>query len=190
MPATAFSMTAAMPAGMAFFRPIATNQSDRSGSAGGFRKGPVGNGWRRPLAAGLPRRVVLTPPALAKAKRGQGLRLVIPRRGCRGILTLEDRGWVQGNACNHKTPFPKAEKGVSNEDAVRPFLRPMKRRSQYGVYRTFTSIEMGSTFTPRLPQFPAEGLGRSHDPSHPSRYLHYHFHAAIQWLRLWPWHSC
>jgi len=90
--------------------------------------------------------------------------------------TLEYRGWVEGYARNHKIPILKAEKGVSKEDAVRPYLKAMERRNQYGVYCIFTSMEMGSTFTSKMPKFPTE------DPNYriirrvPSRYLHYYFY--------------
>jgi hypothetical protein len=45
--------------------------------------------------------------------------------------TLEYRGWVEGYARNHKIPILKAEKGVSKEDAVRPYLKGMERRNQH-----------------------------------------------------------
>jgi hypothetical protein len=70
----------------------------------------------------------------------------------------------------------RAEKGVSKEDCVRPHLQRMERRNQHGVYCIFTSMEMGSTFTSKLPKFPTE------DPNYriirrvPSRYLHYYFY--------------
>ena len=52
----------------------------------------------------------------------------------------------------------------------------MERRNQHGVYCIFTSMEMGSTFTSKMPKFPTE------DPDYriirrvPSRYLHYYFY--------------
>jgi hypothetical protein len=70
----------------------------------------------------------------------------------------------------------KAEKGVSKEDAVRPYLQRMERRNRHGVYCIFTSMEMGSTFTSKMPKFPTE------DPHYriirrvPSRSLHYYFY--------------
>jgi hypothetical protein len=70
--------------------------------------------------------------------------------------TLEYRGWVEGYARNHKIPILKAEKGVSKEDSVRPHLERMQRRNQNGVYCIFTSMEMGSTFTSKMPRFPTE----------------------------------
>jgi hypothetical protein len=52
----------------------------------------------------------------------------------------------------------------------------MERRNQHGVYCIFTSMEMGSTFSLRMPRFPTD------DPDYriirrvPSRYLHYYFY--------------
>ncbi len=70
--------------------------------------------------------------------------------------TLEYRGWVEGYARNHKIPILRAEKGVSKEDSVRPYLAPMERRNQQGVYCIFTSMEMGSTFTSKMPNYPTD----------------------------------
>src|SRR5437870_5539185 len=90
--------------------------------------------------------------------------------------TLEYRGWVEGYARNHEIPVLKAEKGVSKEDLVRPHLHRMERRDLQGVYCIFTSMEMGRTFTSKMPRFPTD------DPDYriirrvPSRYLHYYFY--------------
>jgi hypothetical protein len=90
--------------------------------------------------------------------------------------TPEYRGWVEAYARNHKIPMLKAEKGVSKEKCVLPHLERMERRNQHGVYCIFTSMEMGSTFQSRMPQFPTD------DPDYriirriPSRYLHYYFY--------------
>jgi hypothetical protein len=69
---------------------------------------------------------------------------------------LEYRGWVEGYARNHKIPLLKAEKGESKEDAVRPYLQHMEQQNQPGVYCIFTSMEMGSTFSSKLPKFPTD----------------------------------
>lgn len=67
--------------------------------------------------------------------------------------TPEYRGWVEAYARNHKIPMLKAEKGVSKEKCILPHLQRMERRNQHGVYCIFTSMEMGSTFSSKLPQF-------------------------------------
>jgi len=90
--------------------------------------------------------------------------------------TTQYRGWVEGYARNHRTPVLKAEKGVSKEDMVRPYLHRMEQRNQHGLCCIVTSMEMGSAFTSKLPRFPTE------DPDYriirrvPSRYLHYYFY--------------
>ena len=83
---------------------------------------------------------------------------------------------MEGYARNHKIPVLKAEKGVSKEKCVLPHLQRMERRNQHGVYCIFTSMEMGSTFSSKMPRFPTD------DPDYriirrvPSRYLHYYFY--------------
>jgi hypothetical protein len=95
--------------------------------------------------------------------------------------TAEYRGWVEGYARNHRVPVLKAEKGVSKEDVTRSHLQRMERRNQHGPYCIITSMEMGSTFTSKMPRFPTE------DPDYriirrvPSRYLHYYFYSAARW---------
>jgi hypothetical protein len=75
-----------------------------------------------------------------------------------------------------QNPILKAEKGVSKEDAVRPYLNAWSGAIKHGVYCIFTSMEMGSTFTSKMPKFPTD------DPNYriirrvPSRYLHYYFY--------------
>jgi hypothetical protein len=52
----------------------------------------------------------------------------------------------------------------------------MERRTQHGVYCILTSMEMGSTFSSKMPRFPTD------DPDYriirrvPSRFLHYYFY--------------
>src|SRR5205085_3277397 len=90
--------------------------------------------------------------------------------------TPEYRGWIEAYARNHKIPIVKAEKGVSKEDCARRLLPRLERRNQHGVYLIMTSMEMGSTFTSKMPKFPTD------DPNYriirrvPSRYLHYYFY--------------
>jgi hypothetical protein len=90
--------------------------------------------------------------------------------------TLEYRAWVAAYARNHKIPVLKAEKGRSKEDCVRPHLQRMERRNQHGICCIFTSMEMGSTFSSKMPRFPTD------DPDYriirrvPSRYLHYYLY--------------
>ena len=79
-------------------------------------------------------------------------------------------------AQNHKIPIWKAQKGMSKEDAARTYLQRMERRNHHGVYCIFPSMEMGSAFTSKMPQFATD------DPDYRiirrvrSRYLHYYFY--------------
>ena len=90
--------------------------------------------------------------------------------------TKEYRGWVVAYAQNHKIPIWKAQKGMSKEDAARTYLQRMERRNHHGVYCIFPSMEMGSAFTSKMPQFATD------DPDYRiirrvrSRYLHYYFY--------------
>jgi hypothetical protein len=90
--------------------------------------------------------------------------------------TSEYRAWVQSYARNHKIPWLKAEKGVRQEERVRPYRQRLKRRNQHGVYCIFSSMEMGSTFRSRLPQFPTAAPDYRIIRRCPSRFLHYYFY--------------
>ena len=90
--------------------------------------------------------------------------------------TPEYRGWIEAYARKRRIPIVKAEKGVCKEDCARPLLQRLERRNQHGVYLIMTSMEMGSTFTSKMPRFPTD------DPNYriirrvPSRYLHDYFY--------------
>lgn len=43
--------------------------------------------------------------------------------------TLVYRGWVEGYARNHDIPILRAEKGLSKEQCVQPYLQRMERRN-------------------------------------------------------------
>jgi hypothetical protein len=47
-----------------------------------------------------------------------------------------------------------AEKGVRKEDYVRPHLRRLERRNQFGVYFILKSMELGPYFRSAVPKFP------------------------------------
>ena len=52
--------------------------------------------------------------------------------------------WVEAFAKKRKIPMEWAQKGVRKEDYVRPYLRRMQRRQQFGVY--FILKSMGPSF--------------------------------------------
>ena len=60
--------------------------------------------------------------------------------------TNDYQHWVAAFACNHSLPIAWAEKGVRKQDDLRPHLRRMEKRQQYGVYFILKSMEQGSTF--------------------------------------------
>jgi hypothetical protein len=61
-------------------------------------------------------------------------------------------------ARNPSIPIEWAERGVRQEDYVRPALRRMERQQQYGVYSILKSMEQGFTFRSSSPRY------RSADP--------------------------
>jgi hypothetical protein len=73
--------------------------------------------------------------------------------------------------------FPSLRgKGVSQEEAVRPYRQSIERRNQHGVYGIFTSMEMGSTFTSKMPKFPTQHPNYRIIRRLPSPYLHSYFY--------------
>jgi hypothetical protein len=90
--------------------------------------------------------------------------------------TNDYRDWVEAYARNHKIPMEWAEKGTRKEDYVLPALHRMEKKSAYGVYFIFKSMEQGRTFRISVPKFPTQ------DPNHRilahqrSRFTHYYFY--------------
>jgi hypothetical protein len=64
------------------------------------------------------------------------------------------RGWVDSYARNHKIPVERANKDVSKEEQVRPYLQRMEKQNRYGVYFIFKSMEQGRCFKPLPPKYP------------------------------------
>ena len=60
--------------------------------------------------------------------------------------TSDYQHWVEAYARNHRIPIQWAEKGVRKEDYVLPSLRRMEKKTAYGVYFIFKSMEQGRTF--------------------------------------------
>jgi hypothetical protein len=90
--------------------------------------------------------------------------------------TQEYQRWVEAFARNHRIPLQWPEKGIKNEDYVRPYGLRMERRKRFGVYFIFKSLEPGPTFRSLRPRFPTD------DPDYRilkrkwSRYTHYYFY--------------
>lgn len=70
--------------------------------------------------------------------------------------TEEYRNWVHAYARNHNIPVERAKKGVKKEDYVRPYLKRLEKKNQYGVYFIFQSMEQGPCFDPALPKYPTD----------------------------------
>ena len=90
--------------------------------------------------------------------------------------TEEYRRWVESFALCRTIPIEWAEKGVRKEEQVRPYLRRMERKNQFGVYFIYRSMEVGPTFRSSAPKFATADpsyriLRRQH-----SRYTHYYFY--------------
>jgi hypothetical protein len=99
-----------------------------------------------------------------------------------GQRTNDYQNWVEAFASNHKIPIQWAQKGVRKEDYVLPWLRRMRKKSAYGVYFIFKSMEQGPTFRISVPKYPTK------DPNHRilahqwSRFTHYYFYIYDQVL--------
>ena len=67
------------------------------------------------------------------------------------------------------------EKGV-REDYVRPHLRRIERRNQFGVYFILKSMELGPSFRSAVPRFPVDNPHYRILARQRSRYTHYYFY--------------
>lgn len=90
--------------------------------------------------------------------------------------TDDYRRWVEAFAKKRKIPIEWAEKGVRKEDYVRPHLRRMERRNQFGVYFILKSMELGPSFRSALPRFPVDDPHYRILARQRSRYTHYYFY--------------
>jgi hypothetical protein len=84
--------------------------------------------------------------------------------------------WVEAFAKKRKIPMEWAEKGVRKEDYVRPHLRRMERRHQFGVYFILKSMELGPSFRSAVPKFPVADPHYRILARQRSRYTHYYFY--------------
>jgi hypothetical protein len=88
-------------------------------------------------------------------------------------------GWVESYARNRKIPVEWAEKDLSKEDYVLPFLHRLERDQRYGVYFIFQAMEQGWTYRPGS-QLVSRGPGLPADypilHKHRARYRYYYFY--------------
>ncbi len=90
--------------------------------------------------------------------------------------TNDYQHWVEAFACNHSLPIAWAEKGVRKQDDLRPHLRRMEKRQQYGVYFILKSMEQGSTFRSTPPKYPTVDPHYRLLAKQRSRFTHYYFY--------------
>ena len=83
--------------------------------------------------------------------------------------------WVEAFAQKRQIPMEWAEKGV-REDYVRPHLRRIERRNQFGVYFILKSMELGPSFRSAVPRFPVDDPPYRILARQRSRYTHYYFY--------------
>src|SRR5215467_13660721 len=84
--------------------------------------------------------------------------------------------WVEAFANKRQIPMEWAEKGVRKEDYVRPHLRRLERRNQFGVYFILKSMELGPSFRSAVPRFPVDDPHYRILARQRSRYTHYYFY--------------
>ncbi len=90
--------------------------------------------------------------------------------------------WVEAFAKKRKIPMEWAEKGIRKEDYVRPHLRRMERRNQFGVYFILKSMELGPAFRSAVPRFPVDDPHYRILARQRSRYTHYYFYVRDEVL--------
>lgn len=90
--------------------------------------------------------------------------------------TNDYQSWVEAFARNQGIPIEWAEKGVRKQDNLRPHLRRMERRQQYGVYFILKSMEQGSTFRSSVPKYPTADPHYRILAKQRSRFTHYYFY--------------
>jgi hypothetical protein len=84
--------------------------------------------------------------------------------------------WVEAFAKKRNLPMEWAERGVRKEDYVRPHLRRMERRNQFGLYFILKSMELGPSFRSAVPRFPVDDPHYRILARQRSRYTHYYFY--------------
>jgi hypothetical protein len=90
--------------------------------------------------------------------------------------TQDYQHWVEAFARNHRLPIRWPEKGVKNEDLVRPACLSMERRQRFGVYFILKSMEQGPTFRSVVPKYPTDDPDYRILKRNWSRYTHYYFY--------------
>jgi hypothetical protein len=90
--------------------------------------------------------------------------------------TEDYRNWVEAFARNHDIQIEWAEKGVRKENHILPWLRRMERKSVYGVYFIYRSMEQGPSFRSSPPKYPTDDPNYRILAPQRSRFTHYYFY--------------
>jgi len=100
---------------------------------------------------------------------------VVSKEGLRQ-RTGEYNQWVQAYARNHHLPLEWAQKRVRKEDHVLPYLARLVRKSGYGVYFIFQSMEPGPSFRVSRPKYPSSDPNYRIVAPQRTRFRHYYFY--------------
>jgi hypothetical protein len=90
--------------------------------------------------------------------------------------TNDYQSWVEAFARNHSIPIEWAEAGVRKQDYLRPPLRRLEKRKQYGVYFILKSMEQGSTFRSSVPKYSTADPHYRILARQRRRFTHYYFY--------------
>ena len=94
-----------------------------------------------------------------------------------GRRTREYVAWVESYIRKRKLPLEWAERGVSKEEYVAPYLRRMEKAGKWGVYFVFQAMEQGWTYRPgRRAVTQPDGSEYPILHKHRSRYRFYYFY--------------
>jgi hypothetical protein len=96
--------------------------------------------------------------------------------------TDDYQSWVEAFARNHRLPIQWPEAGTRKEDYVLRWLRRMERKSAYGVYFIFKSMELGPTFRITVPKYPTTDPNYRILANQRSRFTHYYFYIRDEHL--------
>lgn len=75
-----------------------------------------------------------------------------------------------------KIPMEWAQKGVRKEDYVKPYLKSITRKRQFGVYFVFKSMEQGITFRSVKPKYPTQNSNYQIIKRTRNRFTYYYFY--------------
>src|SRR5437762_1549411 len=96
--------------------------------------------------------------------------------------TARYQPWWEACGRAHGLPIEWAEKGVRQEDHVRPWERCMVRDDAYGVYFIFKSMDQGPSFRVSVPKYATKDPNYRILARQRSRFTHYYFYLRDETL--------